>query len=120
VTSFSEPNAQEKPASWNWFALAGSEPRPLFAFAGIWKRHLVPIKKDGEPVDIHVFSFMPTTPNALVETVNHERMPVLPATPEMQDQWLDGSVEEAFALCRPYAAETMRLAQPTLEKRDLG
>ena len=37
--------------------------------------------QDGEPVDIHVFSFMTTTPNELVATVNHERMPVLLATP---------------------------------------
>jgi putative SOS response-associated peptidase YedK len=74
-----------------WFAIAGEERRPLFAFAGIWKRHFGPIRKGGEPFDIHVFLFMTTTPNELVATVNHERMPVLLSTPEMQDQWIDGS-----------------------------
>ncbi len=52
------------------------EPRPLFAFAGIWRRHQGPIKKDDPAVVIDVFSFMTTAPNALVATVNHERMPV--------------------------------------------
>lgn len=60
----------------------------LFAFAGLWRHHVGPIKKDGPHVELDVFSFMTTTPNALVETVNHERMPVLLATPGMQDQWV--------------------------------
>jgi putative SOS response-associated peptidase YedK len=46
-------------------------------FAGIWRRHQGPIKKDGPSVTLDVFSFMATTPNALVATVNHEMMPVL-------------------------------------------
>lgn len=58
-------------------------------------------------------------PNVLVETVNHERMPVLLATPEMQDQWMDGTDEEAFALCKPYPPEKMQLVQSGFEKRDL-
>jgi putative SOS response-associated peptidase YedK len=119
VTSFCEPNADVKPATWNWFALTGDEPRPLFAFAGIWKRHVGPIKKDGEPVDIHVFSFMTTTPNELVATVNHERMPVLLATPEAQDTWMQGTDAQAFELCRPYPSERMALVQTSYEKRDL-
>lgn len=119
VSSFCEPNADVKPATWNWFALAGEDPRPLFAFAGLWRRHVGPIKKDGPSVELDVFSFMTTTPNALVETVNHERMPVLLASPEMKDQWMDGSDEEAFALCRPYPPEKMRLVQTGYEKKDL-
>jgi putative SOS response-associated peptidase YedK len=120
ASSFCEPNADVKPATWNWFALADYEdPRPLFAFAGLWHRHVGPIRKDGEPVDIHVFSFMTTTPNELVETVNHERMPVLLTTPEAQDQWMEGSQEEALALCKPYPPEKMRLVQTSYDKRDL-
>jgi putative SOS response-associated peptidase YedK len=118
VTSFCEPNADVKPATWNWFALTGEDPRPLFAFAGIWRRHVGPIKKDGPSVELDVFSFMTTTPNELVATVNHERMPVLLTTPQAQDQWMDGSDEEAFALCRPYPSELMRLVQTDYEKRD--
>jgi putative SOS response-associated peptidase YedK len=119
VTSFCEPNSDVKPATWNWFALTGDDPRPLFAFAGVWRRHVGPIKKDGPSVEFDVFSFMTTTPNVLVETVNHERMPVLLDTPAAQDQWMDGTDEEAFALCRPYPPEMMRLVQTSYEKRDL-
>ena len=42
-----------------------------------------PIKKDGDNVDIEVFSFRTTLPNALTCTINHERSPVL-LTEEMQ------------------------------------
>jgi putative SOS response-associated peptidase YedK len=79
-----------------WFALADpDEPRPLFAFAGIWRRHQGPIKKDGPAVTLDAFSFMTTTPNALVATVNHERMPVLLASEEEHEAWISGSVEQA-------------------------
>ena len=47
-------------------------------------------------------------------------MPVLLAPPEAQDQWMDGSDEEAFSLCRPYPPEDIRLVQTAYEKRDLG
>ena len=40
-------------------------------------------------------------------------------TPEMQDQWMDGTDEQAFALCRPYPREMMGLVQTSYEKRDL-
>jgi putative SOS response-associated peptidase YedK len=33
VTSWSEPGQ----GKWHWFAVKGDEPRPLFAFAGIWR-----------------------------------------------------------------------------------
>ncbi len=93
---------------------ATRQPRTLFAFAGIWKRHVGPTKKDG-----HACSFMTTTPNELVATINHERMPVLLATPEAQDRWMEGTDAEAFELCRPYPPERMELVQTSLEKRDL-
>ena len=46
-------------------------------------------------------------------------MPVLLASPESQAQWMDGTDEEAFALCKPYPPEKMRLVQTSYEKRDL-
>ena len=63
ATAFSEPD-QGKPARWHWFALKGAVDRPLFAFAGIYRQRKGPIKKDGDNVDIEVFSFMTTLPNA--------------------------------------------------------
>ena len=44
---FCEPNGDVKPATWHWFAIKGTEPRPLFAFPGIWRRYRGPVKKDG-------------------------------------------------------------------------
>lgn len=54
ATSFCEPHDDRKPATWHWFALKGDEPRPLFAFAGLWQRWRGPIKKDRPNVDIDV------------------------------------------------------------------
>ena len=119
ASSFCEPNGHVKPATWNWFALADpEEPRPLFAFAGIWRKHQGPIKKDGPAVTLDVFSFMTTTPNEIVATVNHERMPVLLTTEEDHEKWLNGSVEEALGLVKPFRPELMTLVQAGYDKRD--
>ena len=77
ATSFCEPNGDVKPATWHWFALQGQDDRPMFVFPGIWRRYQGPVKKDGPKVDIEVYAFLTTTPNNLVATINHERMPVL-------------------------------------------
>jgi putative SOS response-associated peptidase YedK len=119
ASSFAEPR-EVTPATWHWFALRGEEPRPLFAFAGIWRRHRGAIRKDGPIVEIDVFSFMTTQPNALVATINHERMPVVLADAEAQETWLAGTAREAFALARPLAADALRIVQDGFEKRDLG
>ena len=118
ATSFCEPD-EDTPANWHWFAFKGDEPRPLFAFAGIWKAYKGPIKKNGEPVEIDVFSFMTTTPNALVGTINHERMPVLLNSEDEFDTWMEGTTEEALALATPYDATQMQLVQSGLKKEDL-
>jgi putative SOS response-associated peptidase YedK len=117
ATAFAEPR-EVTPATWHWFALAGEEPRPLFAFAGLWRRWHGPVRKDGPVVDLDVTAFMTTTPNALVATINHERMPVLLDTPETQEAWLRGSADEAFALIREHPPERMRMVQSGFEKED--
>jgi putative SOS response-associated peptidase YedK len=38
-SSFCEPNGDVKPATWHWFSVKGEDPRPLFAFPGIWRRY---------------------------------------------------------------------------------
>jgi putative SOS response-associated peptidase YedK len=118
VTSFAEPR-QITPATWHWFALSGDEPRPLFAFAGIWRHFKGPIRKDGPNVEIDVFSFMTTLPNALVATINHERMPVVLASEADRNAWLHGTPEDAFALAQQYPPQQMRIVQSGYEKRDL-
>ncbi len=145
ATAFCEP-AEVTPATWHWFALnsenersalpsdnahsalpsdnahsamAGREPRPLFAFAGVWRHWNGPLKKDGPDVDIDVFSFMTTLPNALVSTINHERMPVLLTSEAERDVWLSGTADEAFGLARSYDAAGMAIVQEGFDKRDL-
>ena len=99
--------------------LKGAGPRLLFAFAGLWQRHVGPVKKDGAPVEIDVYSFMTTTPNALVEAINHERMPVGLSTEEVFETWINGSTEEAFDLLREYPPNEMQIVQEVSQKRDL-
>ena len=118
ATSFCEPNGDVKPATWHWFALKGEDPRPAFAFPGIWRRYKGPIKKNGEMVELDVYAFLTTTPNPLVGTINHERMPVLLAKPEEFDQWLNGTPKETLELAREYPAELMRIVREGLEKED--
>ena len=118
VSSFAEPK-EVTPATWHWFALKGDEPRPLFAFAGLWRHHSGPIKKDGEPVELDVYSFMTTTPNALTASINHERMPVLLSNEAEFETWMMGTPDEAFNLIREYRAEHMQMVQSGFEKRDL-
>lgn len=118
VTAYSEPKGV-KPATWYWFAInAADDPRPLFAFPGIWRRYSGPLKKDGPLVELDVYSIMTTTPNDLTASINHERMPVLLTSEAAWDTWMHGTPDEAFALCRPYAVDQMRVVGSGLERRD--
>jgi putative SOS response-associated peptidase YedK len=117
VTSFAEPR-EVTPATWHWFALKGDEPRPLFAFAGVWRRWYGAIKKDGPPVELETYSFMTTLPNALVATINHERMPVLLTTEDAMDAWLNGTPDDAFALARAHDPSGMRIVHEGFQKED--
>ena len=49
------------------------------------------MKKDGPNVEIDVYSFMTTAPNALTDSINHERMPVLLSDEADFETWLSGS-----------------------------
>lgn len=118
ATSFCEPNGAVKPATWHWFALKGENPRPVFAFPGIWRRYKGPIRKDGETLELDVYAFLTTTPNSLVAIVNHERMPVVLNSAEACELWLTGSNDAAFALAREYPPEQMRIVREGFDKAD--
>lgn len=120
ASSFCEPNGDVSPATWHWFALVGDEARPMFAFAGIWRHYRGPVRKDGPAIETDVFSFLTTTPNNLVETINHERMPVLLTRDDEFETWLRGGVDEALALARELPPDRMRIVQEGLEKQDLN
>ena len=118
ATSFCEPNGDVKPATWHWFALHGKDERPMFAFPGIWRRYQGPVRKDGPKLHLEVYAFLTTTPNKLVATINHERMPVLLTREEEFDAWLNGAPHLAFALAREYPPGQMRIVQEGLNKQD--
>lgn len=109
VTSFAEYHPTKKHQGRKaavWFGLKGDEPRPLFAFAGIW-RHWRGKLKD-ELVEMDVYAFLTTTPNAVVKPIHPSRMPVI-LRPEDYDTWLDGSPEQAHKLAVPYPADEMQI-----------
>jgi putative SOS response-associated peptidase YedK len=118
ASSFCEPNGDVKPATWHWFSLKGTDERPLFAFPGIWREYKGPMKKDGPNVEIETYAFLTTTPNSLVATINHERMPVLLTKEEEFETWLRESSDEAMALAREYPPEQMRIVQEGAFKED--
>lgn len=117
ATSFCESHDGRTPATWHWFALKGEEPRPVFAFAGLWQRWKGPIKKDGPNVEIVLI--MTTVPNALTAGINHERSPVLLTSEDEMDLWLHGTPKDVRSLLRPLPAERMHIVQEGFEKRDL-
>ncbi len=119
ASSFCEPNGDVKPATWHWFGLRGCDERPLFAFPGIWRRYQGPLKKDGPKVDLEVYAFLTTTPNELVATINHERMPVLLTRSEEFEAWLSDGATSALSLAREYPPGQMRIVQEGFKKLDL-
>lgn len=118
ASSYCEPDTG-KPANWHWFAVNGENVRELFAFPGIWRRWNGPVKKDGPTVEIDVYSFVTTQPNALTASINHERMPVLLSREEEFETWLSASPAEAYALAKSFDPLKMRIVQSGLEKKDL-
>jgi putative SOS response-associated peptidase YedK len=118
ASSFCEPHDGRKPATWHWFALQGEAPRPTFAFAGLWRRWVGPVKKDGPTLELDVFSFMTTAPNALTAGINHERSPVLLTSEAQWSAWMDGRREAALALIKPIEAERLRIVREGFDKSD--
>jgi putative SOS response-associated peptidase YedK len=68
--------------------LTGSARSPVYGGAiEVGSRRVGPV------VELDIYAFMTTMPNALVATVNHERMLVLLTRPEEFDMWMHGSPE---------------------------
>jgi putative SOS response-associated peptidase YedK len=99
-TSFSEWT-DTTPKSIRWFALGEDE--PTGAFAGIWRPWTGTRGTKKEPVEGEhlLFSFLTTEPNAVVKPVHGKAMPVILATPEDQDTWMNAPAEIALHLQRP-------------------
>ena len=114
VSSFAEPKGRQ-PAVWHWFGIKGDEPRPLFAFAGLWRHWRGELK--GEPAALDVMAFLTTTPNSVVKPIHASRMPVI-LHPEDYETWLTGRAGEALPLAKPYPAEDMHIVAKGDKKDD--
>jgi putative SOS response-associated peptidase YedK len=117
ASSYCEPDTG-KPAKWHWFAVNGEHDRELFAFPGIWQRWNGPVKKDGEPVEVDLYSFLTTEPNTLTVSINHERMPEQFTREDEFETWLSGTPAEAFSLAKSFDPARMRIVQSGKDKED--
>lgn len=103
ATSFSEygqePDPKTKRKPLHWFAL--NEEKPLFAFAGIWTTWKGVRKKKEGSVEVDIFAFLTTEPNAVVKPVHPKAMPVILRTTEKIDTWLRAPWDEAKEMQKP-------------------
>ena len=103
ASSFREAKGRN-PATDFWFALKGDEPRPPFAFAGMWRGRQPGLPDDKSSLLTH--TIITTTATDIVKPVHPGRMPVI-LDPNNYEVWLHGSTEDALALLKPYPAEKM-------------
>ena len=107
ASSFREAKGRN-PATDYWFALKGDEPRPPFAFAGLW-RGVQPGLTD-DKVNLLTHTIITTAANDIVRPVHPDRMPVI-LDPTDYETWLNGSDDEARALLRPFPADRMQVVR---------
>ena len=118
VTAFNETNG-ERPATDYWFGLAAEDPddRPPFAVAGLWRLEREELRGKGQNGLTH--TMVAGLANDLIRPIHEpKRMPVI-LDPETYETWLQGPVDEALALLRPYPSERMRIVRKGVgEKAD--
>ena len=88
VSAFAEAEGAKGAKTRTWFSM---EDQPVFAVAGLWR----PSAEWGQ-----CYSMVMTEASDAICGL-HDRMPVI-LPPEAQTAWLDGTADEARALCQPY------------------
>ncbi|WAT19000.1 SOS response-associated peptidase family protein [Aurantiacibacter sp. MUD11] len=89
VSAFAEAEGPRGGKTRTWLSLPDCD---LMAMAGLWRD----TAEWGA-----AYTMVITEPNEQVRSV-HDRMPVI-LPPDAWQQWLHGTPQEAFQLCRPYA-----------------
>jgi putative SOS response-associated peptidase YedK len=114
TTDDATQNARSLSALWRWFTRA--DKLLFFFFAGIWRPWTGDrgTKKTPNVGDHTLFSIMTTEPNAVVEPVHEQAMPVILMTAaDNVDRWLNGnSVEHALAMQKPAANDAFVVGPP--------
>ncbi|MGF1624763.1 MAG: SOS response-associated peptidase [Alphaproteobacteria bacterium] len=110
ATAFCEYEGETGSKQKRWFRVRGGTPDGLFAFAGLWRDwEGVRGKESGS---FRLFSILTTAPNALVEPIHRQAMPVILDGPAAWTGWLTASWEEARTLVRPLPAHQMTVDPP--------
>jgi putative SOS response-associated peptidase YedK len=99
ATSFCEYEDTKPRKTPVWFATGPD--RPLFAFAGLWRRWYGHRRKAEEPQEHLLFSFLTTDANAEVGAIHPKAMPVILRTPEEMEVWLAAPAQEVATLQKP-------------------